>query len=191
MERGRGPGPLRWLAQAALLAAPAHSTWLAPSSAARPLLLAACPAPARPTPAHPQRAPPQAASSSMVCCAAFDRDDELFATVGVAKRIRIYEISSLVASSANPVLGSCQYPVLEISSRSRLSSVCWSSYIKAHLACSDYEGVVQLWDTNANSEVRGGEGRGGRVTACTVAVCAPCLLRLHRPCGCCLPGTCS
>eukprot|EP00967_Tisochrysis_lutea_P032934 scaffold39025_cov20-Tisochrysis_lutea.AAC.2 len=50
----------------------------------------------------------QAASSSMVCCAAFDRDDEYFATVGVAKRIRIYELSSLVASGANPVLGACQ-----------------------------------------------------------------------------------
>lgn len=44
----------------------------------------------------------------MVCCAAFDRDDELFATAGVAKRIRIYELSSLVASGANPLLGACQ-----------------------------------------------------------------------------------
>jgi hypothetical protein len=31
----------------------------------------------------------QAASVDMVCSAAFDRDDEFFATVGVSKRIKV------------------------------------------------------------------------------------------------------
>lgn len=45
------------------------------------------------------------------------------------------------------------YPVLELSSRSRLSCVVWSSYVKAHIASSDYEGVVQLWDANTGSDL--------------------------------------
>ena len=45
------------------------------------------------------------------------------------------------------------YPALEISSRSRLSSVSWSGYIKGHLAASDYEGSVRLWDVNTNTEL--------------------------------------
>jgi protein suppressor of PHYA-105 1 len=45
------------------------------------------------------------------------------------------------------------YPVLELSSRSRLSCVVWSSYVKAQVASSDYEGVVQLWDANTGGEL--------------------------------------
>lgn len=45
------------------------------------------------------------------------------------------------------------YPVLELNSRSRLSCVAWSPYVKAQLASSDYEGVVQLWDANTGSEL--------------------------------------
>eukprot|EP00983_Pelagomonas_calceolata_P075953 1153223-Pelagomonas_calceolata.AAC.13 len=33
----------------------------------------------------------------------------------------------------------------------------------AHLACSDYEGVVQLWDVNANSEIMQFEEHSKRV----------------------------
>jgi protein suppressor of PHYA-105 1 len=45
------------------------------------------------------------------------------------------------------------YPVLELSTRSRLSCVAWSSYVKAHLASSDHEGVVTLWDANTGGEL--------------------------------------
>ncbi|EFJ45400.1 hypothetical protein VOLCADRAFT_42633, partial [Volvox carteri f. nagariensis] len=87
-------------------------------------------------------------SSSMVAGAAFDRDDEFFAVAGVSKRIKIYEREAVLRSHIG-----AHYPVLEISSRSRLSSVTWSGYIKGHLASADYEGVVQLWDANTNSEL--------------------------------------
>ncbi|GLI64451.1 hypothetical protein VaNZ11_007723 [Volvox africanus] len=86
--------------------------------------------------------------NAMVAGAAFDRDDEFFALAGVNKRIKIFEREAVLQSSIGT-----HYPVLEISSRSRLSSVTWSSYIKGHLASADYEGVVQLWDTHANSEL--------------------------------------
>lgn len=87
-------------------------------------------------------------SSSMVCGTAFDRDDEFFAVAGVSKRIKIYEKDRVLKSNVG-----LHYPLMEISSRSRLSSVTWSSYIKSHLASADYEGVVQLWDANTNSEL--------------------------------------
>ncbi|GIL90651.1 hypothetical protein Vretimale_15730 [Volvox reticuliferus] len=86
--------------------------------------------------------------NAMVAGAAFDRDDEFFALAGVNKRIKIFEREAVLQSSIGT-----HYPVLEISSRSRLSSVTWSSYIKGHLASADYEGVVQLWDTHTNSEL--------------------------------------
>ena len=49
-------------------------------------------------------------------------------------------------------------PVLEMTSRAKLSSVCWSSYIKQHLASSDYEGTGPYSDEKvgtANRDVRG------------------------------------
>ncbi|GLC43148.1 hypothetical protein PLESTB_000858000 [Pleodorina starrii] len=87
-------------------------------------------------------------TGSMVAGASFDRDDEFFAVAGVSKRIKIYEREAVLQSNIG-----AHYPVLEISSRSRLSSVTWSGYIKGHLASADYEGVVQLWDANTNSEL--------------------------------------
>lgn len=97
----------------------------------------------------------QLSTQHMVCCVAFDRDDAFFATAGVSKRIRIYELAGVVDGAA--ALGGAEscgaFPVLELTSRSRLSSVCWSAYIKGHLAASDYDGVVALWDANTNTEL--------------------------------------
>lgn len=106
-------------------------------------------------------------TSNMVCSAAFDRDDEFFATAGVSKRIRIYELAGVLQA---PHMG-VHYPVLEINSRSRLSSVCWSGYIKSHLGVSDYEGVVQLWDANTNTELMQVSGRGIDSLSETVGHC--------------------
>lgn len=97
-------------------------------------------------------------TSNMVCSTAFDRDDEFFATAGVSKRIKIFEYAGVVDSDVG-----VHYPVLEITSRSRLSNVCWSSYVKSHLVCSDYEGVLQLWDTNTNTELMQFEEHAKRV----------------------------
>ncbi|KAL5179379.1 Protein SUPPRESSOR OF PHYA-105 1 [Glycine soja] len=35
-----------------------------------------------------------------------------------------------------------------MSNKSKLSYVCWSPYIKNHLASTDYDGVVQMWDVD-------------------------------------------
>lgn len=43
------------------------------------------------------------------------------------------------------------YPVLEIGINSKISSLCWNSYIKTCLLAADYEGTIQLWDVSANA----------------------------------------
>ena len=47
--------------------------------------------------------------------------------------------------------------------RSKLSSVCWNSYVKNNLICSDYEGVIQMWDTAVNTETMVFEEHAKRV----------------------------
>ncbi len=130
-------------------------------------------------------------TSNMICSIALDRDDEFFATAGVSKRMRIYEYKRVADGS----LGT-QYPVLDISSRSRLSSVCWSSYVKSHMLSADYEGVVNLWDINTNTEIMQFEEHGKRVWSVdfskvgsgklSLPWCSPtCCLQLQAQHPCC------
>ncbi|XP_055824047.1 protein SPA1-RELATED 4-like isoform X2 [Solanum dulcamara] len=80
-------------------------------------------------------------SSNLVCALGFDRDGEFFATAGVNKKIKVFEYNSIVNEDRD-----IHYPVLEMASRSKLSSICWNGYIKSQIASSNFEGVVQVWD---------------------------------------------
>ncbi|XP_065862090.1 protein SPA1-RELATED 3-like isoform X2 [Euphorbia lathyris] len=80
-------------------------------------------------------------SSNLVCSLSFDRDGEFFATAGVNKKIKVFECDTLIKDNRD-----IHYPVVEMASRSKLSSVCWNSYIKSQIASSNFEGVVQVWD---------------------------------------------
>ncbi|PHT43802.1 hypothetical protein CQW23_17827 [Capsicum baccatum] len=80
-------------------------------------------------------------SSNLVCALGFDRDGEFFATAGVNKKIKVFEYNSIVNADRD-----IHYPVVEMSSRSKLSSICWNGYIKSQIASSNFEGVVQVWD---------------------------------------------
>ncbi|CAM8948739.1 unnamed protein product [Rhodiola kirilowii] len=80
-------------------------------------------------------------SSNLVCALSFDRDGDFFATAGVNKKIKIFECDSILRDDRD-----IHYPVVEMVGRSKLSSICWNSYIKSHIASSNFEGVVQLWD---------------------------------------------
>ncbi|XP_058096065.1 protein SUPPRESSOR OF PHYA-105 1-like [Magnolia sinica] len=82
-------------------------------------------------------------SANVICSLSFDRDEEYFAAAGVSKKIKIFEIGSLLNNTVD-----IHYPVIEMSSKSKLSCVCWNSYIKNYLASTDYDGVVQLWDAS-------------------------------------------
>ncbi|KAJ2629134.1 hypothetical protein H4R22_003502 [Coemansia sp. RSA 1290] len=44
-----------------------------------------------------------------------------------------------------------QYPAAEYTNRSKISCLSFNPYIKAQLACSDYDGTVSLWDVNAGA----------------------------------------
>lgn len=81
-------------------------------------------------------------SSNLVCSLSFDRDGEFFATAGVNKKIKVFEYATVLNEDRD-----IHYPVVELSSRSKLSSICWNSYIKSQIASSNFEGVVQVGQT--------------------------------------------
>ena len=91
-------------------------------------------------------------TANMVCSISFDRDAEFFATVGVCKRIKVFDCDAVMGEGAD-----IHYPVVEMGSRSKLSCVCWNSYIKNHIASSDYEGVVQVNTTETHVPLRATE----------------------------------
>jgi len=78
-------------------------------------------------------------SSNLVCSVGFDRDREFFATAGVNKKIKVFEYNMIVNEHRD-----IHYPVVEMSNRSKLSCICWNSYMKSHIASSDFEGIVQV-----------------------------------------------
>ncbi|KAL5729877.1 RING-type E3 ubiquitin transferase [Ranunculus cassubicifolius] len=78
----------------------------------------------------------------------FDRDDELFATAGVSRRIKVFDFSSVVNEPADS-----HCPIVEMSTRSKLSCLSWNKYNKNHIASSDYEGIVTVWDVTTRQSV--------------------------------------
>ncbi|XP_047950210.1 E3 ubiquitin-protein ligase COP1-like isoform X2 [Salvia hispanica] len=87
-------------------------------------------------------------SANIVSSIEFDRDDELFATAGVSRRIKVFEFSSVVNEPAD-----VQCPVAEMMTRSKLSCLSWNKYTKSHIASSDYEGIVTVWDVTTRQSV--------------------------------------
>ncbi|CAN1310259.1 Protein SPA1-RELATED 3 [Linum perenne] len=82
-------------------------------------------------------------SSNLVCSLSFDRDGEFFAAAGVNKKIKVFDCDAIINEHRD-----INYPVVEMASRSKLSSICWNSYIKSQIASSNFEGVVQVWDAS-------------------------------------------
>lgn len=78
-------------------------------------------------------------SSNLVCSLGFDRDGEFFATAGVNRKIKIFECNAILNEERD-----IHYPVTEMASKSKLSSISWNSYIKSQIASSDFEGIVQV-----------------------------------------------
>lgn len=64
------------------------------------------------------------------------------------KKIKIFEFNSLFNDSVD-----IHYPVIEMSNESKLSCICWNSYIKSYLASTGYDGAVKLWDVNTGQVV--------------------------------------
>ena len=77
----------------------------------------------------------------MVCYSDFSVDDSHFATVSVSRSVKVFDHASIVESP-----DSLQFPVWQATTRFKLSSVSWNSYLRSHLITSDYGGAIQLWD---------------------------------------------
>jgi protein suppressor of PHYA-105 1 len=69
--------------------------------------------------------------------------------VGVSRRVKIFDFQACLEGQ-DAVM---HYPALQITTRSKLSSVCWNSYVKSQLITSDYGGLIQLWDASTAGEV--------------------------------------
>eukprot|EP00741_Cyanophora_paradoxa_P005192 tig00000852_g5032.t1 len=87
-------------------------------------------------------------ASNIVSSIEFDRDEEIFATAGVAKKIRLFSYAALLAEPAEQ-----HFPLREIPARSKLSCLSWSGFAKGQLASSDYEGIVTVWDAETGQAV--------------------------------------
>ncbi|KVI02264.1 Protein kinase-like domain-containing protein [Cynara cardunculus var. scolymus] len=88
-------------------------------------------------------------SSNHVCSLSFDRDGEFFAT-GMNKKIKVFEYDSILNGNRD-----VQYPIVEMASRSKLSSherrtwsVDFSSADPTLLASGSDDGSVKLWNIN-------------------------------------------
>ncbi|KAF8082294.1 hypothetical protein N665_0835s0002 [Sinapis alba] len=110
-------------------------------------------------------------SANFVCAIGFDRDGELFATAGVNKKIKIFECESIIKDGRD-----IHYPVVELASRSKLSSICWNSYIKSQIASSNFEGVVQVWDVARGQLVTEMKEHEKRVWSIDISTADPTLL---------------
>ncbi|GAA0150260.1 hypothetical protein LIER_09239 [Lithospermum erythrorhizon] len=82
-------------------------------------------------------------SANVICSLSFDRDEDYLAAGGVSKKIKIFEFQALLDDSVD-----IHYPVIEIPNRSKLSCLCWNSYIRNYLASTDYDGLVKTWDAS-------------------------------------------
>ncbi|PRQ18821.1 putative transcription factor WD40-like family [Rosa chinensis] len=87
-------------------------------------------------------------SANIVSSIEFDRDYELFATAGVSKCIKVFDFSSVVNDPAD-----MHTAVVEMPTRSKLSCLSWNKFTKNHIASTDYEGIVTVWDVDTRQSV--------------------------------------
>lgn len=79
-------------------------------------------------------------SANVICSLSFDRDEDYLAAGGVAKKIKIFEFQALFNDSVD-----IHYPAVEMENESKLSCICWNSYIRNYLASTDYNGIVKVY----------------------------------------------
>ncbi|KAF8026958.1 hypothetical protein BT93_E0016 [Corymbia citriodora subsp. variegata] len=77
-------------------------------------------------------------SANVIRSIGFDRDEDYIAAAGVSKKIKIYEFAALLDDSID-----LHYPAVEMSNNSKLSCVCWNSYMRNYLASTDYDGTIK------------------------------------------------
>ncbi|GKB05166.1 SPA1-related 2-like protein isoform X1 [Tanacetum coccineum] len=76
---------------------------------------------------------------NVICSLGFDPDEDYIATAGVSKKIKVYDFNALLNDSVD-----IHYPAIEMSNKTKLSWICWNSYMRNYLASTDYDGVVKI-----------------------------------------------
>lgn len=86
--------------------------------------------------------------SAIISSIGFNAKQEYFATAGVSKRIKIYDIQNVLEDRFR-----IPCPILELTWRSKLSDLDWSKQENAHLATSDYDGMISVWDIDSGQNI--------------------------------------
>lgn len=86
--------------------------------------------------------------SAIISSIGFNSKHEYFATAGVSKRIKIYDIENVVKDRFR-----IPCPILELTWRSKLSDLDWNKHHNAHLATSDYDGMISVWDIDSGENI--------------------------------------
>ena len=91
-------------------------------------------------------------SSSIVSSVEFDMNHEIFATAGVSKRIQFFNFRD-VCQGIDTAATSTSAQRQSISTRSKLSCLSYNKHVCNHIASSDYEGVVTVWDVETKTAI--------------------------------------
>ncbi|EPZ32266.1 hypothetical protein O9G_003410 [Rozella allomycis CSF55] len=86
-------------------------------------------------------------SNQIVSSIEFNTKGSLFATGGVTKKIRIFDFHSIVEDKSLTL----HCPSHEIQTPAKISCLCWNSFLKSQIACSDYEGAITIYDVEKGS----------------------------------------
>ena len=87
--------------------------------------------------------------SAIISSIGFNKKQEYFATAGVSKRIKIYDIQNVLEDRFR-----IPCPVLELTWRTKLSDLVWNSHHSAQLATSDYDGMISVWDIDSGENIQ-------------------------------------
>ena len=106
--------------------------------------------------------PPLRNQSSIISSVEYDRTGKFFATAGVSKRISVFDQANTLANASQGLpIANC--PIVEMVTRSKLSCISWNKFISSELASSDYEGVLNVWDTSTGNLVHEYEAHSKRI----------------------------
>jgi E3 ubiquitin-protein ligase RFWD2 len=97
-----------------------------------------------------------AGASSIVSSIEFDRDYANFATGGVSKKVHVFSFAEACGGVDGDRAASdvdAPGPIQTLDAKSKLSCLSYNKHVANHLASSDYEGVVTVWDVEAGVAV--------------------------------------
>lgn len=79
----------------------------------------------------------------------FDKDEEFFATGGIAKQLKVYSYQSIFDSTK-----ALECPVQDMSCKDKITSVSFNHFLRGKLGSSSHDGGVILSDVHAGSHQR-------------------------------------